>query len=371
MPSPLTPSEESTLIRKTNSEILLVVFIHGFKGGDNTFKEFPQRLQHVLSESVDNICVESIVFPAYETKGELNAAVTRFADWLTTLTVQRENEHGGGAGSAKVVICGHSMGGFLAADSLLEFIKTRPDQDCPLWPRIIACVTFDTPFLGINPGVVKNGVTKAAEFANVATTAGSAIFGSFAGLGAQKVAETRASPSNNSAPASPWGKWAPAAFAVGGALLAGAAAGGTYYKRNDLNQGYTWLMDHMKYAGNIWDEPGLRRRVDALVDAHEKHGIFFRNFYVLLPEAPPMHLTARTFIVQPKRTSREVKYFTPTKNKRAADEAQGHTGMFDAKTNDGYYNLGLVAANVIREAVQATRATGSTESDATSGKDDV
>lgn len=36
-----------------------------------------------------------------------NAAVIRFADWLTTLTVQRENELGGGAGSAKVVLCGH------------------------------------------------------------------------------------------------------------------------------------------------------------------------------------------------------------------------------------------------------------------------
>ncbi|KAJ3576203.1 hypothetical protein NP233_g612 [Leucocoprinus birnbaumii] len=355
-------NDESALT-KTKPDLLLAVFIHGFKGNDNTFKEFPQRLQHVLSESINNAHVESIIFPAYEAnKGRIGEYASSNSDWLTTLTVQRENDHGGGAGSAKIVLCGHSMGGFLAADSLLEFIKTRPDQDCPLWPRIIACVTFDTPFLGINPGVVKNGVTKAAEYANAATTAGSAIFGSFAGLGAQKAASS----ASTSVPASPWSKWAPAAFAVGGALLAGAAAGGAYYKRNDINQGFSWVMDHMKYAGNVWDEQGLRRRVDDLVDAQEKHGVIFRNFYVLLPEAPPVHLAPRSFIVQPKRTSREVKYFTPMKNKRAIDEVEGHTGMFDARTNDGYYNLGLVAANAIREAVQVARSTVTAKLDETS-----
>jgi len=59
------PINESTLA-KSSSNLLLVIFIHGFKGSDNTFKEFPRRLQHVLSESIDDICVESIVFPAYE-----------------------------------------------------------------------------------------------------------------------------------------------------------------------------------------------------------------------------------------------------------------------------------------------------------------
>ena len=33
--------------------------------------DFPGRLQHVLAETIDNVVVECIVFPAYETKGEL------------------------------------------------------------------------------------------------------------------------------------------------------------------------------------------------------------------------------------------------------------------------------------------------------------
>lgn len=79
----------------------------------------------MLSESIDNVVVECVIFPAYETKGELvslvrklyrfhtnqkqTEAVAGFADWLTTQTVEREvaNGSGGGAGKAKIVLCGH------------------------------------------------------------------------------------------------------------------------------------------------------------------------------------------------------------------------------------------------------------------------
>lgn len=37
-----------------------------FKGTDSTFLEFPERLRHVISETVANVIVESVVFPAYE-----------------------------------------------------------------------------------------------------------------------------------------------------------------------------------------------------------------------------------------------------------------------------------------------------------------
>ena len=60
-----SPTNESTLA-ESSSNLLLVIFIHGFKGSDNTFKELPKRLQHILSEGIDDIRVESIVFPAYE-----------------------------------------------------------------------------------------------------------------------------------------------------------------------------------------------------------------------------------------------------------------------------------------------------------------
>ncbi|KAK0206358.1 hypothetical protein DFS33DRAFT_583819 [Desarmillaria ectypa] len=351
-------SNDGKAVTQTASDLLLLVFIHGFKGDDETFLQFPQRMQHVLSDTIPGCTVESIVFPVYETKGELNEAVVRFADWLTTLTVEREVASGGGAGKAKIVLCGHSMGGILAADTLREFVKTKPDQRAPLWPKIIACIAYDTPYLGLHPYVFKNSATKATEYASTARTVGSALLGSFAGFGAKKAADSK--PAAESTPPPPesktsWSKWAPAAYAVGGAILAGAAAGGAYYKRNDLGVGYTWATDHMKYVRNLWDEPALRQRMDDLVDIEEQEGVVFRVFYTHLLPVPQVHPNARTFIVLPKKNARFAANFLQANNGVAPDELQAHTGMFSAKTNDGYYGLGLETAKVVREAVMLGR----------------
>ncbi|PPQ64618.1 hypothetical protein CVT24_008355 [Panaeolus cyanescens] len=339
-----------------DTEHVVLTYIHGFKGDDQTFGDFPQRLEHVLCESLPHVKAESVVFPVYETKGELDKAIVRFADWLTTLTVEREVAIGKGAGTVKIVLCGHSMGGLLAADTLREFYHTRPDKSCPLWPKIIACLAFDTPYLGLNPGIVKNGVTKVAEYASAATTVGSAIFGSLASLGAKKATE---SPTTNSKPtqanaSAGWG-WGSAAFAVGGALLAGAAAGGAYYKRDDLNQGFTWATDHLKYVGNLWDENSLQERVDALVRLENDAGVLFRTIYTLLPPNPPDFLTSRTFVVLPKYSNKAKNNFLPANNSIAQNEIQAHTGMFSASTNDGYYQLGLTSAKLVREAILNSR----------------
>ncbi|PBL02342.1 hypothetical protein ARMGADRAFT_1005737 [Armillaria gallica] len=340
------------------SDLLLLVFIHGFKGDDETFLQFPQRMQHVLSDTIPDCTVESIVFPVYETKGDLNEAVVRFADWLTTLTVEREVASGGGAGKAKIVLCGHSMGGILAADTLREFVKTKPDQRAPLWPKIIACIAYDTPYLGLHPYVFKSSATKATEYVSTARTVGSALLGSFAGFGVKKAADSKPAAEDTPPPLeskTSWSKWAPAAYAVGGAVLAGAAAGGAYYRRDDLGVGYTWATDHMKYVRNLWDEPALRQRVDNLVDIEEQEGVVFRVFYTLLPPVPQIHPNARTFIVLPKKNARSAGNFLPANNGVAPDELQAHTGMFGAKSNDGYYELGLQTAKIVREAVMLGR----------------
>ena len=65
-----TTSNESkpttTEIRTKAAELLLLVYIHGFKGTDESFGEFPERLEHMLSETIPDVTVESRVFPAYE-----------------------------------------------------------------------------------------------------------------------------------------------------------------------------------------------------------------------------------------------------------------------------------------------------------------
>lgn len=80
-----------SLVKKLPPDILLIVFIHGsvpfpcssqhsvysrryirFKGNDATFGPFPDRLRHVLAETIDNVIVETIVFPAYEVSAQRN-----------------------------------------------------------------------------------------------------------------------------------------------------------------------------------------------------------------------------------------------------------------------------------------------------------
>jgi hypothetical protein len=61
-----TDSTGNPLAVANVSDLLLVIFIHGFKGDDETFGKFPQRLQHILTETVPSCKVECVVFPAYE-----------------------------------------------------------------------------------------------------------------------------------------------------------------------------------------------------------------------------------------------------------------------------------------------------------------
>ena len=193
------------------------------------------------------------------------------------------------------------MGGLLAADSLLEFVNTRPDKHAPLWPNIVACLAYDTPvsaypprrrtvqylqhhqYLGLHPHVFKNSAQKVGTYVQTAREAASGLWGSWAAFSNTKAASS----SNATEPVGllsppvdavkgPWEKFTPAAYAIGGAVLAGAAAGTAYYRRTEIGTGYSAVLDHMKYVGNLWNEKTLVDRLDALVQAETVHGVIFR-----------------------------------------------------------------------------------------------
>ena len=65
---PTTPNESKSTTTEihTKAELLLLVYIHGFKGTDESFRDFPERLEHMLSETIPDVIVESRVLPAYE-----------------------------------------------------------------------------------------------------------------------------------------------------------------------------------------------------------------------------------------------------------------------------------------------------------------
>ena len=80
------PEVPSQVLKPALQDLLIVIFIHGyatplfnrciqcqmmkaslrFRGTDSTFGEFPERLKHVLSQTITDLIVECVVFPAYE-----------------------------------------------------------------------------------------------------------------------------------------------------------------------------------------------------------------------------------------------------------------------------------------------------------------
>ncbi|KAF7546966.1 hypothetical protein G7046_g9154 [Stylonectria norvegica] len=63
---------------------LVLCFIHGFKGGESTFGDdyqFTKHLRELVAKELPRINVEVLVYPRFETRGDLGDCVSRFRDW--------------------------------------------------------------------------------------------------------------------------------------------------------------------------------------------------------------------------------------------------------------------------------------------------
>jgi hypothetical protein len=61
--------------------ILLLAFIHGFKGSDFTFGDFPAHLKDTVANNLPDHEVATAVYPKYETRGELAQSTADFLEW--------------------------------------------------------------------------------------------------------------------------------------------------------------------------------------------------------------------------------------------------------------------------------------------------
>lgn len=252
-----------------------------------------------------------------------------FIDWLTELIVRLECDHGagGGAGKAKIVLMGHSMGGLLIADAAKEIVDNARPKD-PLWPTIVGIlgesylfliqrrlfdtIAFDTPYLGLHPHTFKHHLSQAATYYEQARSVASAAtmlspfavglgFGKW-GQGQSNAKEGEAGPSRSStsAPNSTKGKskevspeqnssgvaaaaqsfWSKSSTLYGlGAVALGAAAAGTaYYRREDFMNGWKWGFDHMTFVKNLWDDTAMKDRLDTLYRLEKERDIVFYKY---------------------------------------------------------------------------------------------
>jgi hypothetical protein len=61
------------------------------------------------------------------------------------------------------------------------------------------------------------------------------------------------------------------------------------------------------------------------------------------------------FCLLPESSSDAFQRFVPAHNTLAENEVRAHVSMFEPTKNDGYYQLGLEAAAVIRQAIANRR----------------
>ncbi|KAI1738368.1 hypothetical protein F4680DRAFT_450123 [Xylaria scruposa] len=376
---------------------LLLCFIHGFKGGEDTFgskSEFAQHLAALISAALPKVDVRAVTYPKYETRGDLHECVSRFRDWLLERVIDIEVTNGTPSPtiepSVHTILIGHSMGGIVAAETVIALANDKPiplaegfvdgdgtyesDRRSPspeglnnlMFPYVQGVLAFDTPFLGIAPGVVAHGAESHYNTATAALTQLSGLSTVFWGSdnkdsppagSKQPIAALPAPESDKTKPNAPkdggwgWGKIAMLAGAAG-AVAAGSAA--AYMNRDHITTGWSWVSSHLEFVGCLARGEELKDRVRTMVRLNNELDIGFANLYTRLGKAAaPKQVSMvgtvlgsqRTFCNLPSKSAAGI--WKEAVNDLAADETGAHMAMFEAKENPGYARLSEEAKELI------------------------
>ncbi|KAI1367202.1 hypothetical protein F5Y08DRAFT_82366 [Xylaria arbuscula] len=384
---------------------LLLCFVHGFKGGEDTFgakSEFAQHLAALISAALPKIDVQAVTYPKYETRGDLHECVSRFRDWLLERVIDIEVANGTPSPtidpSVRTILIGHSMGGIVAAETVIALASEKPiphDADNNLsasedgkesdetggpqrasspealntlmFPYVQGVLAFDTPFLGIAPGVVAHGAENHYNNAAAAWSQISGLSTAFWGatdtkdqqatMGSKKPVAALPAPENdkpNAPKGGGWGNWGKIAMAAGavGAIAAGSAA--AYVKRDQITTGWSWVSSHLEFVGCLARGEELKNRVRTMLRLNKELDIGFANLYTRLGKAAsPKQVSMvgtvlgkeRTFCNLPSKSTAGV--WKEAINDAATDEPGAHMTMFEAKENPGYGRLSEDAKDLI------------------------
>ncbi|RIA85627.1 hypothetical protein C1645_727537 [Glomus cerebriforme] len=310
-----------------NYHKLLIIFIHGFKGDDHTFKDFPVRLENALTDAIPSVEAKSLIYPRYETRGDLEKAVEMFCLWLEH-TIQDKEKEINGKGDVWICLVGHSMGGILAADAIIKYaIHTESTP-----PKIVGLLAYDTPYFGVDhdvftraalgrAGKATRNITGAYTLLSNAATAGGFIATQETAVAAEKSVET------TQASESGWGKWSLIAGLAAGVTAIGAAMGAAYYNKDKVSQGAEVLGGYLEFVSVLFNPIGLKERIHRLLQIEH-------SFHCYYTEIAPKgeYNKPRTFISVPP--SNVLTYFSsiPSNND---DEIDAHISIFNPnQTND-------------------------------------
>ncbi|KAL9587453.1 MAG: hypothetical protein Q9212_000269 [Teloschistes hypoglaucus] len=319
-------------------------------GDDNTFGGFPEHLRALVSHALPKITVKAVTYPKFDTRGDFGDCVARFREWLQNVVIDLEVSAGTPSPtidpSVHTVLVGHSMGGLVAAETLLHIIADEPippaststsdllpstaahttlsststsaaprepASDSPnafMFPYIQGVLAFDTPYLGLSPSLIAHGAESQYRSASSAYSALSDIAGVF-GYGASTNHNNNASPkqrqpraglppgpehakdmlsasiaaSNNDkdAAATPsWQRLGKYAMFAGAAGAVAAGGAAAYLKADTLTSGWNWVSSHLEFVGCLMRGEELKSRLDRIITLEKEKGVGFADLYTVL-----------------------------------------------------------------------------------------
>ena len=259
--------------------------------------------------------------------------------------------------SVRTILVGHSMGGIVAAEMVIGLASERPiysedgiqKQDNPtfntlMFPYIQGVLAFDTPYLGISPGVVAHSAEGHYQNAAAAASAISQLSGFWGANKAGQAAAVKPSagalpaPPTSSSPArseNPWQKWGKMAMYAGaaGAVAAGGAA--AWMNRDQISEGWSWATSHLEFVGSLARPEEMKKRVNFMVKLSRELDVGFANLYTRLGKAAPSKEVSmvgtvlgkeRTFCNLPNKQQAGV--WKQAVNDKVSDETWAHMGKY-------------------------------------------
>lgn len=286
------------------------------------------------------------------------------------------------------------MGGIVAADTLLLLAGEQPvphnpgpdsDDHAPavepgtfMFPHIQGVLAFDTPYLGIAPGVIAHGAEGHYRNATTAYHTLSEVAGLFgyggkdggsggtASAAASKEPPKALTSFDDAAAVPSWQKWGRYAMFAGaaGAVAAGGAAA-LYSQRQSLSASVDWVSSHLAFIGCLARSSELEQRISKLATVDGERGIGCVNFYTCLGKGAGslvenvaagktsftqkiIRSKNRTFCTLPPAvengeevptSARPGLRWTKAVNNQATDEVKAHVSMFLPKENPAFSDL--------------------------------
>ncbi|PQE05275.1 alpha beta-Hydrolase protein [Rutstroemia sp. NJR-2017a BVV2] len=363
--------------------------------------------KRLVAEKVPDDEVRLLMYPKYETKGDLSESTGKFLDWLKEKVVEvrkekTENPWPPNDKSVGVVLVAHSMGGFVASDALFSILDDHHEQEEKdsnhiIFPLVQGILAFDTPYNGLARSMFVYGAfsqyQKVSNIWNMmsAASAGLVSARSLGTMSARQAGSSAvAASSRSSSPG--WKVWQNIAVRSGvvGAIAAGGVAayrnrenlisgfkslnrnsikdgaesgydalgqGLAYINRDNVGQSFAWLSSHLKFIGALMRQKEMIQRLERL---SKIEGIGIRNFYTSLGEngywTGGYFVPERTFSAIPAPEAKSHELFVRTVNTSVEDEVQAHMSMFKPETNENYDKMSEQARDFVVEWFQSDTA---------------